>query len=845
MQFADERPRATLPAQGATTAACAHCGLHVPAALVEPEADEQYCCSGCRAVRATLLQSGLGDYYDLRARFDDGANREPARGSRRSYATFDREVFLAEHVTVVEGTARVELLLEGVRCAACVWLVEKLPRCMPGVLSTELRLRDARLSLVYDPARVALSEVAARLDALGYPVHPARGTSQEDLGKRSERRLLVDLGVAAVCAGNAMLVAFALYSGQAGAAGQGSDLAPDHAALFRWTGLVLGWVSLLWPGRRFLLGALGAARARVANLDVPISIALVAGALAGTWNTVAARGESYFDSLTVLVFLLLAGRYVQARQQRFATDSVNLTRALTPVGCLVVRERDGVEVTEEVTLREVTAGDLVLVRSGEPLPADGVVERGASRIDRALLTGESEPVTVGVGDAVHAGSQNVGGALHVRVSDVGAASRIGRLMGLVQQGLTEKPPIERFTDRIAGWFVVIVTTLSLGTFAAWCALSSVGVAVDHTVALLIVACPCALGLATPLTLAVAVGRAARQGLLVKDSAVFERLARGGRLLLDKTGTITRGAPALVDWVGDRGLRGAVAALEARSQHPIARALCKALEADAVVGVHAADVRELLDGGVVGQVGGDTVRVGSLEHLAAHGAAPLPELRREAVALEARGRTVVGVARNGRCAAILGLVDAPRDDAQASIAALRARGFVPEVLSGDVQGAVARVAREVGLEADQARGSIEPEGKLARVRELAARGEPVVMVGDGVNDAAALAAADVGVAVHGGAEASLAAADAYSARPGLTPLVELVDLSRRTVATIRRNLALSLVYNGVAVTLAMAGYVEPLTAAILMPLSSASVLALALVSIHGGRRPRPPEVTPCL
>ncbi len=831
MQFSSPRTTATMnPEAGAATAQsqlCAHCGLAVPAALLEPGAREQYCCSGCRAVRETLLAAGLVDYYELRERFDDVGSRAEARSSERSYAAFDRDAFQAEHVRREGELHRVELLLEGVRCAACVWLVERLPRLVPGVKSAELRLRDARVSLSYDPTVLRLSEVAAKLHSIGYPVHPARSEVQRELAKRAERKLLVELGVAGVCAGNAMLVAFALYSGASG------DLEASHAALFRWTGLALGWLSILWPGRRFLRGALAAVRTRTANLDLPIAIALLAGGLAGIWNTVAARGDSYFDSLTVLVFLLLAGRYVQARQQRFAEDAVDLTRALTPVGCRVVRADGQVE---EITVKELTLGDVVLVRAGEPFPADGVIEEGRSRVDRALLTGEAEPVAVAVGDAVHAGSQNVGGVLRVRVTEVGDASRIGRLMGLVQEGLAEKPPIERFTDRIAGWFVGTVTALAAANFAAWLWIGGLAPAIDHTVALLIVACPCALGLATPLTLAVAVGRAARSGLLVKDAAVFERLARGGRLILDKTGTITRGAPALIAWRGDVRARGPVAALERASAHPIARALAAALEPDAAPGVRATDVEERLDGGIRGLVAGRDVRVGSLEHLAAHRAVPNSELARDAAALEADGATVVGVALDGHVVAIAGLVDAPRDGAREAIRALVERGFVPEVLSGDVPGAVARVAREVGLDPSVARGGVEPEGKLARVRALAAAGEPTVMVGDGVNDAAALAAAEVGVAVHGGAEASLAAADAFSSRPGLAPLVELVDLSRLTLRTIHRNLGLSLVYNGVAVAAAALGWVDPLVAAVLMPISSASVLALALVSIRR-RAPR--------
>ncbi|MEM6568835.1 MAG: heavy metal translocating P-type ATPase [Planctomycetota bacterium] len=817
---------------------CSHCGLPVPAGRVEIGAEEQFCCGGCRIVFQTLRSSGLGeDYYALRARFDDASGAEPARATGRSYEAYDRETFQDEHVRRIPGPdgapglAQVDLLLEGVRCAACVWLVERLPKLIPGVVEVRLRMRDARVTIVYSPEHVALSRIARELDALGYPAHPPGAEEQRELARRAERGHLIRMGVAAVCAGNAMLVAFALYSGREG----GID--PSHAALFRWTGLALGWLSILWPGRTFLRGAWAALRTGTGHLDLPIAIALVAGALAGTWNTVTGRGEAYFDSLTVLVFLLLVGRYVQARQQRWAADAVDLTRALTPASCRVVREAGTPrESTEEVTLDELAVGDVVEVRPGEPFPADGVLESGRSRVDRALLSGESEPVAVEPGDDVHAGTQNVASVVRMSVAEVGASSRVGRLMGLVEEGLAHKPPIQRLTDRIAGVFVVVVCGLGVANFLLWSVRADLATAIDHTVALLIVACPCALGLATPLTLAVAVGRAARSGLLVKDAAVFERLVRRGRLLLDKTGTLTHGEPRLVQWTGDPAARADVAAVEAHSNHPIARALVRDLEEYARPGVRAAELEERLDGGVAGTVEERRVRVGSLEHLAAHGHALAPGLRPEAEAMESRGESVVGVAYDGRSdgvVALASLADSPRPDAAAVVDSLVARGWSPEVLSGDVDGAVDRVAGAVGIE--HAWGRVEPEGKLERVRALQAKGEVVWMVGDGVNDAAALAAADVGVAVHGGAEASLAAADVYASRPGLAPLEELADLSGRTMRTIQRNLALSFTYNAAGITLAMLGLMDPLVAAILMPISSASVLVLAMLSL--GRRSR--------
>lgn len=827
-----------VPAPESTRQPCAHCGLEVPASLFVAEAEHQFCCAGCETVYGTLQAAGLGgDYYSLRDAFQDRRSAAVTRASERSYAAFDRDAFAEEFVHEDgPGLHRLDLLLEGVHCAACVWLVERLPMIDGAVIDARLKIRDARVTVRYRAGETSPARIAAALDSLGYPAHPPRAETAREVARAAERRHLMRMGVAAVAAGNAMLVAFALYS-----AGEGG-IAADHEALFSWTGLGLGWLSILWPGRVFLRGALGALRTRTGSLDLPIAIALVVGAVAGTYNVATMTGEAYFDSLSVLVFLLLVGRYIQARQQRWAAESIDLTRALTPASARVVDPASG-EV-HEVTAGELRAGDLVEVRAGEPMPADGVIEHGRCSVDRALFSGESEPVPAAAGDEVFAGCQNLSGLVRVRIAGLGGESRVGRLMGLVEDGLRSKPPIERFTDRIAGVFVGVVCLLAALTFTYWSfAAPGFKAAIDNTVALLIVACPCALGLATPLSLAVAVGRAAREGVLVKDAAVLEKLSRGGALVLDKTGTITAGRARVVGWAGDEDVRAAVAAIEAHSNHPVARALRAELEPFALPGVRAAEVDERLDGGIAGTFRGRRLRIGSLAHLERRGARLGAPLRAAVDAAHGRGETVVGVLDEGpgEVVAIACLADAERADAREAIDELRALGFTPEVLSGDAAAAVGRVAAAVGIDAHTA--SAEPEDKLARIRALQGSGAAVVMVGDGVNDAAALAAADVGVAVKGGAEISLAAADVFASREGLMPLASLVRLSRRTMTTIRGNLAVSLVYNVAGVTLAALGYMSPLAAAILMPLSSVTVLTFALALFGRGSGAKHPPAAP--
>ena len=815
-------------------AACAHCGLPVPPAMRRVHGEPSFCCRGCEHVHGVLQAAGLESYYVLRDEFEQDGDARPASESTETYAAFEREAFRTRHVRSLDDRLeRVEFLLEGVRCAACVWLIESLPRVEPGVRAARVGLADAQVRVDYDPAATSPGRIARALSSLGYTPHVVRREERVRAARAEERRRLLRLAVAGACAGNVMLVSFALYSGRAG------GLDPNHAALFRWTALVLGLSSLAWPGSEFFRGAWAALRTRTGSLDVPIALALGVGAVAGIWQTVSGDRETYFDSLSVLVFLLLVGRWVQFRQQSWARRSVDLARAFTPGSARRVEPGGDLQ---EVGAQELRPEDLVEVRTGEVLPADGSLTSDRARLDRSLLTGESEPVTCTSGEPLHAGTRNLGGTLRMRVTRVGPESRVGKLLELVERGLGAKPRIQRLTDRISWAFVSAVCLLGSVTFGLWWMHADLATGIDNAVALLIVACPCALGLATPLTLAVASGLAAKRGLLVQNAAVFEDLARGGRLVLDKTGTLTAGRPTVKSWHGDESLQGDVAALERGSTHPVARALVRAFDAERSASASPRDVQERQDGGVSGELRGRSLRVGTLEHLARYGCTVQHEHAEAARSARLRGESAVVVAVDGRSEAVCGLGDVLREDALPAVRALEELGFEPEICSGDASETVARCAVELGLDPRNARGGVSPEDKQARVRELQARGLHTVMVGDGVNDAAGLSAAHVGISVHGSAEASLLAADVHASRPGLLPLVELVQLAHRTRRTILTNLAVSLTYNTLAVGLAMAGRVDPLVAAVLMPISSASVLAFAMFSLRGssvaGGAPRP-------
>ncbi len=815
-----DTPSADAPTRAPGVEACSHCGLPVPSGLLDPDRAEQFCCAGCETVWKVLRGARLEGYYAVRDAADADARRPSTSGE--SFEEFADPAYQRAFVKGAPGgLCESEFLLEGVHCAACVWLLERLPRVAPGVVESRVGLRSGIVTVRYRPDVIELPEIARRLDRLGYRPHPARGGAARDARSRADRASLVRVAVAGACAGNVMLLATALYSGAI------SGIDPFWESLFRWLSMGLAVVSLAWPGRVFFRGALAALRTRTAHLDLPIALALAAGGAWGVVNTIRGSGEIYFDSLTVLVFLLLVGRWVQHRQQRAAIDSVELMLSLTPSSA--TRIGAGGEAAR-VPIDSLEVGNLVEVRAGDAIPADGSIEWGESSVDESLLTGEPMPRPVTPGETVSAGSINCAAPVRVRIGAVGRETRIGRLMARVAETGARRAPIVRRADAIAGWFVVCVLALAGATLLFWWR-AGAHVALEHATALAIVACPCALGLATPLAMAVSVGRAARRGALIKDAAAIEALARPGVLVLDKTGTITEGRPTLVDWHGDPAALPALGALERGSSHPLARALAEHAGERLVVEGH----EHITGAGVRGNVSGEMMAAGTSEFLMSLGIDIGP--RWEALGAQAAtaGRTPILVARDAQVVALAEIGDAIRADARSAIEELQQTGWDVRVLSGDRQRVVDAVCREIGIDGAGI-GDATPEQKAAAIESLRADGARVVMVGDGVNDTAAMASATLGIAVHGGAEASLEAADVYLTRQGLEPLVDLAAHSRRTMGRIRLVLGVSIAYNAIAAGLAMGGLMSALFAAVLMPTSSLAVVAIAL-GAGGGRRSR--------
>ena len=794
---------------------CEHCGLPVPPDL-EPENDEAaFCCNGCRTVYHAISGHGLEAFYRLSR--DEGEG-QPALTTDQSYEEFGDGSFTELYVRQMNAnTHSVDLYLEGIHCASCVWLVERLPHVLPGVLEVRLDSRRHVAEVTWDPTVLGLPAIARRLDDFGYPVHPYQGADVDAIRRGENRKHLARIGVAGALAGNVMLLAIALYGGEY----FGMDKRYEH--LIRVTSFLLTMLTVLWPGRVFLRGAWTSLRARSLHMDVPVALALVVGTGWGGFNAFTRQGDVYFESLTAVVFLLLVGRWVQYRQQRVASDAVELLFSLTPIRARRIQEGEEGRRVTEVPIAALIPGDRVEVLAGETIPADGRLVLGNTSLDLATLSGESRPVNATPGDDLHAGTTNLDSRIEMVVQATGVHTRIGALMQMVEDGAQERPPLVRMADRFAHHFVLAVLLLALATVLIWLYVDP-SRAVEQTVALLIVTCPCALGLATPLAFQAAIGRAARAGILIKNGEALERLAQAGTLLLDKTGTVTTGQMDLLFWRGSKELQGAVQALEAQVSHPIARALSQGLPAQPQTSKNI-EVTTHMGLGISAKVSGQELHIGSLQW-AREMAEGSPDWLAEALAqCETDAATPVIVVADGAIQALAAVGDRIHEGSPASIAQLQAAGWETHLLSGDHPPVVQAVAAQVGIAPELARGGVQPEAKLVAVREARKLGT-VVMVGDGVNDAAALSAADCGIAVHGGAEASLRAADIYLTQPGLAPLVHLLSGAKRTLAVVRRNFAASLLYNAITATGAMMGWIHPLLAAALMPLSSLTVVTLS-------------------
>ncbi|MFT6146537.1 MAG: Cu2+-exporting ATPase [Myxococcota bacterium] len=732
---------------------CPHCDLAI-------EGDDAFCCHGCELAYALVHDAGLGNYY----------TRRDVAGLRPEKLTGAWEAV----PTTVDDDANysVTLQVDGLRCASCTWVVEHLLERTQGIVNVTVSYASGRTHVQFDPEQLTTRDVANVIASIGYAPRPVGETEPWD-------DTLLRLGVAAFCTANLMLLTVSLY------AGWSDGMAVRFQTLFRWGSLALATPIALYSAAPFFHGAWRGLRVGRVGMDVPIALAVGVLYTHGITQTVIGA-DAYLDSLGMLTTLLLTGRLLEKRGRRAAANAASAIAASLP---MTARRRTETGV-EDVPVADLRVGDLVELGMGDEAPADGTVVSGSADVQMAIITGESAPIQVVIGSSVVAGAAILQGSLAVRVDRVGADTIAMRMADAVHDA-TDRPLPPHPTDRLAPWFTLVTVGVALFAGAVWTALSGLHQGIEVTVAVLVVACPCALGLSVPLAVASGLGAVARRGVVFRDGSRLLALASVRELFMDKTGTVTQGTPVVLH-ANDNVLRLA-AGLERSSHHPIAKAL-----------LHEAAERGLPLPMIIDRVETPGVGVrGRYQDQALH--------------LKSGGPGRVVLEENSISIGTIELGDRAHTDARGAIQQLRNAGVSVSLLSGDH----AEVTQDMGaaLGATQSFGGVTPEQKGAVIRSFRHNG-PVAFVGDGLNDSEALAEADVGFAMHTGVTSAVLLSDAVVTTSALRPIVAAFAGARATQDAVRTNMRRAFTYNIIAVIAAAFGLINPLIAAILMPLSSA-------------------------
>ena len=816
----------TSPEAVASAKDCYHCGLPVAEgsrySVRINGADRAMCCPGCEAVAGAIVAGGLDNFYRYRER----SNERPEGGSvDERWAAYDlaevQSAFVRDADTETDGGHQriASLLVGGITCAACVWLIEKHLGLIPGVKKVSVNASTQRAQILFSGDQVKVSRLFAALAEIGYRPAAATAANSEQLIQQERRAAMRRLGVAGLGTMQVMMFAIALYFG----ASEGIE--HQFEQFFRWVSLIVATPVVCYAAQPFFAAAWRALRTRHLTMDVPVSLAIGLAYGASVYATVFGTGEVYFESVSMFTFFLLLGRSVEMRARHRAGLASGGLAQLLPLAALRLRRANqvdahrGTDDVESVPTGALNVGDHILLRPGDTIPADGEVVEGQSGVDESLLSGEAALQQKAVGSSVFAGSVNGDSSLVVRVTAAGAGTRLSAIERLVESAQLEKPAQVALADRIAGRFVAAVLFIAIAAFVFWWQRAPED-AFWVALSVLVVTCPCALSLATPAALAAATLRLQELGLLIARGHVLEALPGITRVVFDKTGTLTEGEPRLTrieilrQGFSEAQVRNMAAALESRNNHPLARAF-RPWSGN----MNATGLRAVTGRGVEGVIDGVRFRLGRAD-FACEGVADLQPLAQPA----GQGQWLLLADAQGPLA-WFGIGDEVRHSAGPAVAALQREGLATALLSGDQSAEVARLAELTGI-ADYT-GGAAPEEKLAQIQRAQAQGERLMMVGDGINDVPVLSGADVSVAMMSAADLAQSRADAILLQGDLQALPRAFALAHKCRTIIRQNLAWAILYNLLALPLAFMGLVPPWAAAVGMSLSSLIVVLNAL------------------
>ncbi|OUR74365.1 copper-translocating P-type ATPase [Methylophaga sp. 41_12_T18] len=800
------------------SANCYHCALpveklglftHLVGGL-----EREFCCFGCQTVCQTIYNSGLQSFYQ---KMPEGETSTPPVTPSDELSSYDSDEIQVDYVDSLAEERTIHLLVEGIHCAACVWLIEHSLAKQSGIVSAEVNLTAKRLRLRWNNTATNLSTLLRALAMIGYIGVPFDPDTAEDALAKRHRGLLYRMAFAGFAAMNLMWISIALYAG----ADQG-----EFRNWFQWIGCMIATPTLLYAGYPFLRNAVIGLRRRYLTMDLPIAIGATATYCYSVYitSTSSQTGDVYFDTVVNFLFVILVGRYLEAISKREALSATRRLLELQPKLATVIINKN----PKIVPVRLVKIGDQVLIKPGEKIPVDGSILDGNTAVDESMLTGESIAVAKVAGDNVVAGSINGEGAITVQAEQVLRNTALAKIVTLMEDAQTSKAPIQSLADRVVPWFVLITLSLATLTFVYWYQ-TDFEIALLAATSVLIITCPCAFGLATPMSVAVATGVGSSRGILIKQGAALESLSQVSHIVFDKTGTLTDGNLRLVSsktvaGLSDDELLQLAASVEQHSEHSIARAICQQADERDLMLSPLLEFMSFPGEGVQANLSDKQVQLGTLTWMNKLEVSGIHNWHSEIAEIEQQGVACIFVAVNGRLAGLLGLLDELRPEVKSMIKALQQQGITITVLSGDRTAVVHAVTADLGEINRHA--EVLPKDKVNVVKALQSQGDIVAMVGDGVNDAPALIQANIGIALASGTDVSIESADIVLSHNELNKVLEARILASKTLRTIKQNIVLSISYNIIMVPLAMMALVSPIVAALTMPISSLLVIANA-------------------
>jgi len=785
---------------------CTHCQLEFDESVMIKEKDgsdvHYFCCKGCQGVFHLLHSEGLDTFYDKL-----GKNQlEPPKELQDDLHKFDLEGFRKKYIIErSDGLDEIFLIIEGIHCAACVWLNEKVLHQTPGVIEATINYTTNKAHVVWDPEQIKLSQIIEKIRAIGYNAYPYDPKMQEERANKVRRDYYSRLLVAIFATMNIMWIAVAQYTGMF--TGMRSDV-KNILNIAEW---VLATPTLFYSGWVFFRGAWFGLKNRFINMDVLVATGASLAYAYSIWAMLTGKGEVYFDSVTMIITFVLAGKYLEVLSKKRAADTMDALSNALPTEVTVIEN----DTKLMVPVEEVNPRDIIEVRAGEKVAIDGVIVSGEGSFDESSLTGESEPILRVKGDEIISGSVAIDGVVRYEATKDYSSSMLTTLVGLLEESLTKKPKIERLANEISGYFSVTILSIAFLTFIGWLWMTGeFERALVVSISVIVIACPCALGLATPVATLIGINLAARRGVLFKEAAFIETMAKADVLVLDKTGTITEGKPHVVNAKRyheyDLNL---LYSLVKSSIHPVSQGIVRYLED------HYEYLKELpLES--VKQVQARGIEANFKRHKLLGGNAKM--MQEFGVGVDEESEyTLFIFAIDGEIVAKFELRDLPKEGAKEAIAEIRKLGIDILMLTGDNENVAERVANEVGI--TEFKAGLFPEDKAKEIDILHAEGRVVVMAGDGVNDALALSKSDIAIAMGSGSDVALEVSDVVLLDDKITSLRDAFLISRRTFKFVKQNLALSVIYNSITIPLAIAGYVIPLVAALSMSLSSLMVV----------------------